>query len=507
MQVNLNVQKDGVNTLAECIKDSTERNPKKIYFFCGILKESGFNILEENIIDLKSQMIFAIGIDKKNTNKNMLESLIKYSKEVYVYNNNQVNELDSNIIVFEYSKEATLVVSSSNLSEGGIKDNFSYYSIIKFDLNEKSDKDEYKKYIKGLTSGIESESFTKLDRGYIEKLVDDKEIFTTKQYNHNVKSISELLGKSKTEKIDSTSKTSKNDYTKEDAVEIYNDEGIIPKIDLSGINVDIEIPEVEIHETIKEEKTKNKLKKEKIKIEDSEILYDKSTLKEDAIFNDESGDYVDKENELYDENFESMDFDPNGTLDIENMLFSKADVKLDVTKKPSKTSEKKDKSDFDNEEKIKVKKVDLDNVSNLIIELEEKPLKGQESLNIKIPNLVKETIPNFFELTEKGRTVEKDGQIYKIRNIKIEVVDVKNNQKYTDREAKLMHKKGQTFITFTSDILKYINFLEKDIARIIKLSSDIYHIEVIAKDMQEYKLWNKLCTQSLKSTTRKFGVM
>ena len=48
---------------------------------------------------------------------------------------------------------------------------------------------------------------------------------------------------------------------------------------------------------------------------------------------------------------------------------------------------------------------------------------------------------------------------------------------------------------------------EKDIARIIKLSSDVYHIEIISQDMQEYNIWEKLCNQKFKASTRKYGMM
>jgi hypothetical protein len=58
-----------------------------------------------------------------------------------------------------------------------------------------------------------------------------------------------------------------------------------------------------------------------------------------------------------------------------------------------------------------------------------------------------------------------------------------------------------------SDKLKDILFEEKDIARIIKLASDIYHIEIISKGMQEYKLWDKICTKKFKSTDRNYGIM
>ena len=56
-------------------------------------------------------------------------------------------------------------------------------------------------------------------------------------------------------------------------------------------------------------------------------------------------------------------------------------------------------------------------------------------------------------------------------------------------------------------IFKKYNVFENDIIRIIKLAGDIYHIEIIPKDMQEYKLWSKICNQKFKSTTRKYGMM
>ena len=136
-----------------------------------------------------------------------------------------------------------------------------------------------------------------------------------------------------------------------------------------------------------------------------------------------------------------------------------------------------------------------------------KGTKAQDANLLKIPNYIQTTIPDFFELSSKGKNMEIDGNVYKVRVIKLEIVDVKNNKKYTDREARLMHKVGQSYLTINTDVLKNINYEENDIARIIKLSTDIYHIEIISKDMQEYKLWSKVCTQKFKSTTRKYGMM
>ena len=75
------------------------------------------------------------------------------------------------------------------------------------------------------------------------------------------------------------------------------------------------------------------------------------------------------------------------------------------------------------------------------------------------------------------------------------------------KSAKILQKKGQSYLTIESDCIKNIMYEENDIVRIIKLSSEVFHLEVIPKDMQEYKLWNKLCNQDIKASSRRYGVM
>ena len=226
---------------------------------------------------------------------------------------------------------------------------------------------------------------------------------------------------------------------------------------------------------------------------------------------EEQDDVIDKNNELYDESLEEMDFDQDSVIDINDMLLSKADVKLDVDIKNQKRLKSEDidinNNEVEDEEVLQVKKLNLNNVSNVIMELPNKPTKTQELVNIKIPNHLQKMIPDFFELQDKGKSIDINGVTYKQRDIKLEIIDVKSDNKYNDRDAKILQKKGQSYLTITSEVIKNIDYTEKDIARIIKLSSDIYHIEIISKDMKEYKLWNKLCTQNFKSSTRKFGIM
>ena len=116
-------------------------------------------------------------------------------------------------------------------------------------------------------------------------------------------------------------------------------------------------------------------------------------------------------------------------------------------------------------------------------------------------------IPDFFSAMAKQKTVEKDGATYKESKIKLEVVDVSNNEKYVDKNAKILSKTGQTYIMFSSEYLGNVEYDENDIVRIIKLDNNTYHIEIVPQDVQEYKIWKKLCTNNFKGSSRSYGVM
>lgn len=491
MKVEFLIQNDKENCISSKISQAFKENPKKAYFIFGTVKDTGFKIIEEELIDTKTKLYFYIGIDKKNTTKVMLDSLLKYSKEVYVYSNNEQIELNSNVIIFEYSDKAEVFSFAGNISESSLVDNILLYNKITYDLKNTEENKEYKKNIKEITNKFE-EKFDTLDKEKIEKLVETKEIFSTRQYVHNVKSIAELLGNKESED------------KKEEDITIPEIE--IPKVDLSSIDfdIDIDIPE----EVVEEEKNSDDILEEKktddskIDIEIEEDAEDFSKEKIDQL--EQYEDVIDKDNELYDKDMEDMGFDLDGTLDINDMLFSKSNIKLDV----EEPEENEITDNTKNEDEIlKVKKVNLNAITNFIYELPNKVSKGQELNSLKIPAYIQNMIPEFFDLAEKGKNTKINDADYKVRNINLEIVDVKNNEKHSDRDAKITQKNGQSFMLITTDKLKNINFEEKDIARIIKLSSDVYHIEIISKQMQEYKIWSKVCNQTFKSTDRHYGMM
>lgn len=487
MQVNIIMQKENENTLANAISTCLEENAKKAYFFIGNFKETGYKIIEEDLIDIKTKLYFAIGIDKKTTTRSMLEGLIDYTDDVYYYSNNNLNEFVSTICIFEYTDRAHVYVSSSNISESGIQTDLSIYTKITYNLKDASDKQEYKNHVKELQKMVTDNDFEKLDKNAIEKLVENKEIFSTRQYNHTVMSISELLGKK-----DKKEEPKKDELSKEEIDDVYKKDIEIPKIDLSDISIDIDIPE-EAETKVKEDIA--------IDYEEDKITLPKDIEQYEEV--EEKEDVIDENNELYDASMKDDELDLSETLDINDMLFSKADIKLDV--KSSKPKKKKEKETIDEEENIvKTKKVNLNNVTNLIFEVSAK--NSKEENTVRVPNHVRTMIPEFFGLDE-AESEEINGTIYKVKNISLELVNAKTNEKYTDKEAKITYKPKQSYLTFVSDMLNNISYEENDIVRIIKMSENEYHMEIVDKNIQEYKVWSKLCNQTFRASTKKFGVM
>lgn len=490
MKIKLNVQKDGNNLIKDRLLEESESKPKKAYFFMGNVKESGFDILEECLIDLKAKKLIVIGVDKKNTTKKMLETLYSYTKSIYVFNNNDLVEFDSNIILFEYETKVHIYIMNSNVSEGSFVDDIATYTVIEYDLESKIDTDSYKEYLDNLVGISKLDSARKLDKEYIKELFETKQIFTTKQYTHNVMTIAELLGEK--EEISKQ----KEDLNVDDDIEVVSENvdferNKIPTIDLSEIE-DFSI-DIDIDDSVKREEEININVKSETK---KEAKIEKSEKKEIEEMNNEF---------LQDEEYEdeSFELDSDGVVDLESLLFEKADIQLDQKSIDKKIVKAKEEI----EDKSVSKKVDLTKVSNLIMELPKKPTKGKDISVIKVPNYIKEMIPDFFAATIKAKSVEKVDGIYRESKIKLEIVDTLSNDKFSDSKAELVSKVGQTYIMFSSESFKAVKYNEGDIVRIIKLSEDTYHMEIVSKDTQEYKIWKKLCTKNFKGSSRSYGVM
>ena len=463
MKNTLKIQSESVNTLKEELLNHSNKELKKIYIIASEVKETGYDIIEESLIDLKARKFIAFGIDKKNTTKKILDSILKYTKNVYVWDNNKEIEFNSNIFVFEYESKSYVYSFSGSITDSLLETDLLIYNVITYDLAK--DKKEYDELIDTITKAIK-DKFTKLTKEVIDELIENKLIFTTKQYLHVLPSISELLGKSEEESVESKEKVE------------------IPKFKLetdSKSEFEIDLGEVSFPEELIIEDKKEEEEEKKEEIETEAFGLDEDVT--DVDFNDD-----------YDVSDEA--------IDMENFAIDTGVVKID-----KKAISKKNNGKEEKQKGQTSKKINLDKVSNVIMELAAKKTKGKDVNIIKVPNYIKEMIPNFFEIMDDAKLEIIDGIEYKVVNIKLEIIDVNTSFRHVDNDGILRQKIGQTYIEFVSDKLEDIAYEELDIARIIKLAKDSFHIEIIPSGLEEYNLWKKLCTNNFRGSTRQYGLM
>lgn len=485
MKVILNVQKDGVNTLGSALDSACDLSLKKIYVVCGDMKESGFNKICEFVKTLKARKFFVLGIDKKNTTRRMLETLSSYTKNVYVFNNNGESEFVSSLFILEYADRAVAYIAPDSITEELLYTDVNIYTTIEWDLSIAEELEEYKQYVSKVLEASKTEEALKVDDDVISNLVEEKQIFSTKQYTHNIMSISELMAKS-----NKTSAAKEEENIAEDT-----DLSSVPKINLSeisdmdlDIDLGIETDEeeslalVDVTEDIVSSKETTEVE-EAVESEDAEIQED----------NDDDEDYEQDAKEPFELNFEVED----AVTDLEGMLFETADMSLEKVDK---------KKQIKNE--TKSKRIDLKNVSNILMQLNSKPTKGKDLNSIKVPTYIKDMVPDFFKILDAAEaTVSPTGVNQKQAKISIELIDVNSDKRYMDKEATLTYISGQSNIAFVTSALQNVNYEELDIARIIKLADDCYHIEIVPATCEEYNLWNKLCTQNFRGSSRAYGLM
>ena len=331
----------------------------------------------------------------------------------------------------------------------------------------------YEEYIDSITKTVK-DNFVKLEKAYIDELAEQKLIFTTKQYMHVVPSIAELLGK-KEEQNNQVEQTPK----KLPKVELNVNELDSFEIDLGDL-ADFEIEEQDSY--VLEEKVEETVEQQQ------EVETEAFGLNDD-ILEDEEQDYV-----VSDE-----------AIDMESLVLESKVIK--INKEDIEKGKEKSKKKAEQIEKQASKKINLDKVSNIIMELSSKPTKGKDVNKIKIPNYIKDMIPQFFEIMEDAKLLKTNEGEYKEAVIRLEVIDVNNGMKHVDTEACLRQRVGQTYVEFETDKLIDVAYEELDIARVIKLAKDYYHIEIIPRGIEEYTLWDKLCTNNFRGSSRQYGLM
>lgn len=149
-----------------------------VWMMSGMTKDSGIDVLHESMkiaISKGTKINIALGLDKKNTSKDMLLRLLDMGCNLKIFINTDDNKFETRIYIFEkYNDTSYVYLTSSKLSVGGLLENSCLVTEIKY-TNE--DNENFKTLISKYTEGISLDGFTTATREQIIKLAEDGEIF------------------------------------------------------------------------------------------------------------------------------------------------------------------------------------------------------------------------------------------------------------------------------------------------------------------------------------------
>lgn len=164
----------------------------RIWIFAGFAKDSGVDYLLEAIKKAKESgtMVECIlGLDKKNTSKDMLLRLLNLGCKIRFYINGDDSKLETRIYVFESDENKSYVyLTGAKLSEGGLTENMALITEISYEYSEKM---EFNKVKANMENGITSEDFKVLNEDILKELASAGEILA-RIIERKIPSIKEL---------------------------------------------------------------------------------------------------------------------------------------------------------------------------------------------------------------------------------------------------------------------------------------------------------------------------
>lgn len=166
---------------------------KKIWIIAGMTKDSGMDMVFDSIEIARkngAEVNVMIGIDRKNTSKDMLMRLLNMGCNLFVHINREDKKIETRIYVFENEDgESFVYQSSGKFSEGGLSTN---YCLIQEILYLTEDKKAYENFKTVLLQGA-LDVFKQVGAEEIKLLAEKGEI-VTRIIDRKIPRISELYG-------------------------------------------------------------------------------------------------------------------------------------------------------------------------------------------------------------------------------------------------------------------------------------------------------------------------
>lgn len=192
----------------------------RVWIFAGFAKDSGLDCLLDSIKLARENGTIVeciLGVDKKNTSKDMLLKLLNLGCKVRFHINDDNSKLETRIYAFESdTKESYIYLTGAKLSEGGLTDNLSLITEIVY---AHEDKKEFNKAKLNIESGISNEEFKVLDEEVLKELASTGEIMA-RITERKIPSISELYNSGEIEigvqEYDESSATKYNELASKD---------------------------------------------------------------------------------------------------------------------------------------------------------------------------------------------------------------------------------------------------------------------------------------------------
>ena len=435
----------------------SSKRPKftDVSFFFGLVKDNAFDKIFEYIktfILNGGNFKFYLSQPQKGNIKKVVNSLLELGCDVYLFKNEAkdfISDFQYKGAIFENKKKAIMLLASGNFSLSGLFEGYNTVTQFSYDLSK------------------EEENFTNMKNSIFSEHINNLFVHITREnfgefFSLEIPSIEEFTHK-----------------------DVDHVEPIVTSID--DINIDIEIDDnvdflaTPVEAVIPKKEVKNTPPQER-KVIPEPI---------DAVEFEETKYYLEDD-----------------ALDIENMLFTASASKSTKNETVSVPTVENEETKLE-EGKIIAKSTNLSKTSIFMLQLPKITKKGMSAGEIKFPSYLRDLIPAFWgwpkEYSVKKNTNEKS------RICTFKIIDTVNADNIIlDEQVKLFQREGENSFSILSEKLIELDLHENDIIRLIKTQSaggSYFTCEIIRTNANEYPIWEQFCTNVLKGSKRKYGMM
>lgn len=269
--------------LGDILKARLKEDFSEVYFIAGMLKDTGIEDIYDDLVqsmEKPKELTICMGIDRKNTSKDMLLKILDAGCKLKVHINTDGSKVESRAFIFESENGTSYIyITGSKFSSGGLFENICLVTEIKYNFEEKKAFDLAKNNI---LQGVLTE-FHDIDRDEVILLAEKGEI-VARITERKIPNIAEMYGAASTasgekslgEQVYDESTSSGNSFNFADFadIEIDLEPGIVMKKNLELATE---------NEAKKEKKEKEELLKSLKKTEsDLDKLYGKKAEKEET---------------------------------------------------------------------------------------------------------------------------------------------------------------------------------------------------------------------------------